>query len=170
MKHHKAIEGDRRVPFWGGLMGYITYEACLETIDIRTDAEQNSPRPHCQSPDLSFVFVERSIVIDHEQQKLYVQSIQPDDSDWVSWTCSHLEAMNVSPAQVSHMPGSFPAHISLPGERLYNSKIRECQKSIREGDAYELCLITQFRIITFGSWFLYLRLRKQNPAPFSAYP
>lgn len=173
MKHHKAEEGESGVPFWGGLMGYITYEACLETINIRSDTDQNSRMVDCQqNPDLSFVFVERSIVFDHQQQRLYVQSIRPYDNDWVHKVASHLNQRIAFSKDVSYLTGSFPAKTSEPDEYNYKSKIRGCQRSIRKGDAYELCLTTQSKVMTVSSlpaWRLYLRLRMHNPAPFSAY-
>ena len=64
------------IPFWGGLMGYITYEACLETIKISSAESQGRP-------DICFAFVERSLVIDHVQKTVQVQSIKENDQRWV---------------------------------------------------------------------------------------
>ena len=72
------------IPFWGGLMGYITYEACLETIDVP------SQTPGIERPDICFAFVERSLVVDHEKQTVYVQSIKQDDQEWVDSTVNTL--------------------------------------------------------------------------------
>lgn len=47
-------------PFWGGFAGYISYEAGLETIQV------DSHRPS-EIPDINFAFIQRSIVINHEQ-------------------------------------------------------------------------------------------------------
>ncbi len=169
MKEHRAEGGSNDVPFWGGLMGYITYEACLETIEIRS----NSRGPmHSKRPDLGFVFVERSIVINFEQKKLYIQSIRSDDSPWISETVSLVTQLYSSTAANASPSFSFRTQISLPDEILYKSKIRSCQTSIRAGDAYELCLTTQSTIETppqLPAWRLYLCLRQQNPSPFSAY-
>lgn len=172
MQTHKAIDGSIEIPFWGGLMGYITYEACLETINLHknTSSDPYGLR-NPQRPDLSFVFVERSIVIDHQQQKLYIQSIKPNDEGWVKETASTLIQNNLCPKK-SLNSMVFPAQIRPPNQSLYKTKIRACQTSIRAGDAYELCLTTQSTITTsrgLSSWPLYLRLRNLNPAPFSAY-
>lgn len=48
------------VPFWGGFAGYISYEAGLETIQV------DSHRPS-EIPDINFAFIQRSIIINHEQ-------------------------------------------------------------------------------------------------------
>lgn len=47
-------------PFWGGFAGYISYEAGLETIQV------DSHRPS-GIPDINFAFIQRSIIINHEQ-------------------------------------------------------------------------------------------------------
>lgn len=172
MQTHKAIDGSKEIPFWGGLMGYITYEACLETIDLHknTSSDPYGLR-NPQKPDLSFVFVERSIVIDHRQQKLHVQSIKPSDEKWVNETASILVQKN-SPLKKPLPSFILAAHIKSPNKTIYKTKIRACQNSIRAGDAYELCLTTKSTIKPsrkLPSWPLYLRLRNLNPSPFSAY-
>lgn len=164
MEQHKAEGGNGDIPFWGGLMGYVTYEACLETIDIPTSQRS-------KTPDLSFVFIERSIVFDHRRQRLHVQSIKPHDWDWICHTSSSLQQFRRA-SQKPAFSTPFPTHISLPNEHVYKSKIRDCQTFLRQGDSYELCLTTQCTIQTpqlLSPWSLYLRLRQHNPAPFAAF-
>lgn len=171
MKDHQARNGHTEVPFWGGLMGYITYEACLETIDIHQGNDAASDSLGANRPNLCFVFVERSIVIDHQTQKLHIQSIKTNDATWVEETALLLgrakPLTEKSPFSLSLIP-----KISYPDPATYKSQIRSCQTSIRAGDAYELCLTTRATITPqtrLPSWPLYLRLRSLNPAPFSAY-
>lgn len=159
--------------FSGGLIGYISYEACLETIGVKDSSTDSTAKSSSEKPDLSFAFVERSIVIDHFQRKLHVQSIKADDMAWVDDSATRLQA-RTSVEQVRDEPSlpSYAAHIVLPNEENYKSKVRQCQSSIRAGDSYELCLTTQATIktpIPLPSWPLYQRLRHLNPAPFSAY-
>ena len=171
MGQYKVHNVGLKVPFWGGLMGFISYEACLETI-----GRFHSHCPigkHPRRPDLSFVFVERSIVIDHSQQKIHVQTIRPDDQDWVDSTISQVKGMGGTvPSSTKPSPLSSSVRISLPNAASYKSKIRACQSAIRAGDSYELCLTNKAAIHTKkrpAAWPLYLRLRCLNPAPFSAY-
>ena len=162
MKCYKAQNGNGDIPFWGGLIGYITYEAGLETLGI-----QSQPNPL----DLSFIFIQRSIVIDHSKRKLHVQSIKPNDGDWVSHTASALNKLKPCNKAISFSRG-FIAEPSLPDERTYKTKIGRCQEFLRSGDSYELCLTTESRVWTppdVSPWSLYLRLRKQNSAPFSTF-
>lgn len=170
---HRAVGGNPSIPFWGGLMGYITYEACLDTIDIRSEPKTRGP---CRA-DLSFVLVERSIVISHQTNTITVQSIGESDGAWVSSVTDLLLSLNTTEplddTESGSYPLSFSSTISYPDEAVYKSAIRSCQDEIRKGNAYELCLTSKAYIKTdpsrLPSWPLYLRLRTVNPAPFSAY-
>lgn len=159
--------GHPQIPFWGGMVGYITYEACLETVGVPSAKSVNE----IMMPDLSFIFVERSIVVSHQENTLHIQSIRPNDDGWVTDTAKLLRSSNtlVSLKQIHGLRSS----IRYPDQLAYKAAIRSSQSSIRAGDAYELCLTSQTHIKTsppdLPSWPLYLELRKLNPAPFSAY-
>lgn len=175
MKNHKVENGSSEIPFWGGLMGYISYEACLETIDIHASLDHDSV--NLPNPDLSFIYVERSIVIDHSQQQLHVQSIKANDLDWVDETIDLLNELKVPANEwqsnsLSPNTDSFASQISIPKKHVYGAKIHDCQTYIHKGDSYELCLTTESTIRTpkkVTAWSIYQRLRKYNSAPFSAY-
>ncbi|KAL8985286.1 MAG: hypothetical protein Q9177_004476 [Variospora cf. flavescens] len=163
MDAHRTTSGNPNVPFWGGLIGYIGYEACLETLSIKTSYRTGPP-------DISFVFVERSVVIDHQNQQIHIQSIKPDDDDWVSTIASNLPTCAHAPQQVPSI--ALDSGIIDPDVSIYKSKIRKCQDYIHSGDSYELCLTNQAYINTRcmpNAWPLYLKLRSLNAAPFSAY-
>ena len=171
MSQYKVERPNTRVPFWGGLMGFISYEAGLETIGITHS--RRCTNKSSQKPDSSFAFVERSIVIDHSNQQIHVQTIKPDDQDWVDKTTLRLTRTRAK-TTLSTIPSIVPlnSRVSLPDATSYRSKIRACQSAIRAGDSYELCLTNQASIHTpkrLATWPLYLRLRHLNPAPFSAY-
>lgn len=181
----KAFMTDRKVAdhssraFCGGLMGYLTYEACLETIGVSAHCHENRP-------DIYFAFVERSIVIDHMTNTVHVQSLRGSDdvegTGWVRNTAVMLSAL-AKQESVSHVHGLEVASTVASGvscyhpvESEYKHKINQCQEHIRAGNSYELCLSDQTRIhVSHGnnqppsSWAHYLRLRKANPAPFAAF-
>ena len=169
VRQHQAQSTHIEIPFWGGLIGYISYENCLETIGIGSLSAQHSHRT--SAPDLSFVFIERSIVIAHLQRKIYVQSLIPTDHPWVETTATSL----ATPLPHSPLPtpfSSLDARVTLPHESSYKARIRAAQAHIRAGNSYELCLTNRATIRTpihLPSWPLYLRLRQLNPAPFAAY-
>ncbi|KAL9025496.1 MAG: hypothetical protein Q9196_005691 [Gyalolechia fulgens] len=164
MHNYKTTGGSPDVPFWGGLIGYISYEACLETIGVRTSSLPNRP-------DISFVFVERSIVIDHDRRQIHVQTIKGNDDD--QWFQMISTTLATSPTQSPVVPAlELDSVIIYPEPCSYKKKIRRCQEYTHSGDSYELCLTNQVTINTnhvANPWPLYLRLRSLNAAPFSAY-
>ncbi|ORY10550.1 ADC synthase [Clohesyomyces aquaticus] len=189
-------KGPTFAPFWGGLMGYVSYEAGLETIDV-----EPSPRTEeAPIPDICFAYITRSVVFDHKVKKIYVQSIRgPNDDTWVHDT---LEKIYHAVGQKSQV--STPCPTPSPGNPFdedytlrkylqscrticaprseYCQAVASCQDSIARGDSYELCLTSQNEVHTLQpsprpspmennglSWKLYKKLAKKNPAPFGAY-
>jgi para-aminobenzoate synthetase len=185
-------------PFWGGLMGYASYEAGLETIDV--DVEE------ADYPDICFAYITRSIVFDHQVKKVYVQSIRgTHDQAWVEATREKIYEA-AAYRSLEPTPSSSPVakrntrdnpfdeqglmyqyiesctQVQVSGTD-YCNKVRSCQEAIADGQSYELCLTTRNEIRAKTSvacrisqsednehsWNLYKRLTGQNPAPFSAY-
>ena len=167
MAQYEAAGGNGAIPFWGGLIGYITYEACLETINITT---KSAPYAN-ERPDLSFVLIERSLVMSHREKIITIQSIRENDTAWVYSTANSLKSLT-SPKPIDNIP-SLSSEIRYPSSNTYKSAIRSCQAEIRKGNAYELCLTNQSHIRSntahLSPWHLHLRLRRFNAAPFSAY-
>ncbi|KAI4946521.1 hypothetical protein J4E91_007209 [Alternaria rosae] len=188
-------QGSTWAPFWGGLMGYASYEAGLETIDVKGHEEASYP-------DICFAYITRSIVFDHQIKKIYVQSIRgPCDQDWVINTTERLyehagfKSRETTPNSAAmRQVDPFETHGTMQqyieschqltvGENEYCDKVRACKDSIADGQSYELCLTTRNEVrarkptacrISHSednehSWNLYKRLTGQNPAPFSAY-
>ena len=178
MANRKVFHHDDRA-FCGGLMGYITYEGCLETIGVPASCYANRP-------DLCFVYVERSIVIDHLKKTLHVQSLRERDdfreSGWVMKTAAMLSALAKRESELSYcdlkVENAVPseAQCNQPAESRYRHKVSQCQEQIRAGNAYELCLSDQTTVHLrkdkgrhLSPWARYLHLRESNPAPFAAY-
>ena len=166
IQERKAVAGPECVPFWGGLIGFISYEAGLESIEV-TPAELGG------KPDLWFVFVERSIVIDHVSCLAYVQSIRDDDADWLSQIARSLHegtVRSVATPSKRESVGRKAVVTSSPKDESYRQKVRQCQDHLRGGSSYELCLTDTTHISSQEDpWSLYTRLHYLNPAPFGAY-
>ena len=177
MAERQLVSRPDRV-FCGGLMGYITYEACLETIGI-------SASRYDHRPDIHFAFVKKSIVVDHRRNVVHVQSLKMHDDvesvDWVTQTAEVLSTLGKR-KNTMHPPNGEAVNTASevqcvqPVESEYKHKIRQCQEHIRAGNSYELCLTDQTSICHRSkkagsptSWSRYLTLRNANPAPFAAF-
>lgn len=183
MKAREASGGEADSPFWGGLMGYLSYEVGVESLSI--------PLPRRKRrPDVNLAFVERSIVVDSLTGEIHVQSLVPRDSEWLNSMKIRLQqehdlsltpSATPPPPAVATATASIQTHYKEPckptiakplGER-YRALVRECQKYLSSGDSYELCL-TARTMVSLPSpqpseWSLYNLLRARNPAPYAAY-
>lgn len=183
-------------PFWGGFMGYASYEAGLETIDVQT-------KDDAQCPDISFAYITRSIVVDHQLKKIYIQSIRGiDDKLWIDETLEQLyDAVGRKSLESSPNPTPLPrpnpfeqrdttlstylssCTRSVIDRDVYCASVMSCKQNIADGQSYELCLTNANKIHARRpricrlskaddnelSWKLYKRLTVRNTAPFSAY-
>ncbi|KAI0433088.1 aminodeoxychorismate synthase [Xylaria sp. FL1042] len=145
-------------PFIGGFMGYTTYELGLEGINVKLHEERRHNRA-----DLCFAWVTKSIVIDHLEGTLRIQTLtssEPSGQQWLSSTADKLvrsptwsnamaavdfgarQSTQITPP---HTPtsGHVAPEISVPDASEYEAKVRLCQDFIAAGDSYELCLTDQ---------------------------
>jgi para-aminobenzoate synthetase len=176
MHSRRAHGGLPEVPFWGGFIGYLSYE--LGTSEL---SPMLSPRKERRRhPDVNLVFVERSIVFDRHTQTVYVQTIRPNDTAWLSHAQSLLtnssgvdDRFDIPPAVFSSSPS-----VRLPDEDLYKACIEAAKERLFAGDSYELCLTASTHITiqpsirsppSSSSWELYKNLQSKNPAPHSGY-
>lgn len=179
MRKRKAQGGTAEIPFWGGLVGYLSYELGVEGLSVPSRPEGLQPDTH---PDVNLVFVERSIVRDSVTGKTYLQTIIPDDDAWLASTAADLTTLHPPPADADRGPsstkkprGTARPKVILPDKSSYISRIKTAKEHLFAGDSYELCVTAPTRIIRdipsspSPSWDLYQTLRLKNPAPYSAY-
>ena len=171
----KATGGHEDLPFWGGFIGFLTYELGVQTLGVPC---RNPNRQTVQKhPDVNFAFVERSIVVDTHTGNIFAQSIIPDDEAWVSDTIKRLKTLHPASHPASELEKPSHTSVTLPDKDRYISRIEQAKERLFAGDSYELCLTAQTRIKVLNntttndstSWQRYKRLRRSNPAPHSAY-
>ncbi|KAJ5755232.1 hypothetical protein N7533_004775 [Penicillium manginii] len=195
MEMKKVDSGSSQIPFWGGFLGYFSYElglACLPhshgSLPIPTasgNANGNAPEG---LPDVSLLWCERSIVIDNTTGDVVIQSTIESDHlplGWLDETLQLLQERSRGPKDsqgddVAFLDPILREGIHLtPDESAYKQKIAACQAQLEAGESYELCLTGETSIslpiptqesdrLEFP-WKLYKKLRKYNPAAFSAF-
>lgn len=180
MHTRRADGGHPNIPFWGGLVGYLGYELGLETLQVPIMHRKGFSKKN--NPDLSLVFVERSVVVDSHFGDVYIQSLKIEDDQWMEETARRLTQAALTPT-TNALPCdppvalfSQPPVIHLPHEKVYKARILDAKEYLFSGDSYELCLTARTRITvqpkripTSFSWELYKRLRRYNPAPYSGF-
>ncbi|GLB35890.1 putative anthranilate synthase component I, N terminal region [Lyophyllum shimeji] len=172
MRGHKAT-GCPEIPFWGGLIGQLSYELGVHSLCVPLKADREHSNMH---PDVNLIFVERSVVLDTTTNRAYVQSLIPGDDQWIEDTSVQLlAASSQTPSSTTFRTTPSPI-ITLPDRTRYISRINEAKDKLFAGDSYELCLTAPTRIsipncspTTPTSWDRYKLLRQKNPAPHSAF-
>jgi para-aminobenzoate synthetase len=164
----RASGGDSSLPFWGGFLGFISYEFGLALLDADDNGHAR------RMPDLSLLWVERSIIVDHLKCTTTVQSIRNNDEEWVEKMVGMVNTETFESARDDNsafQEALTSSNVTLPDEACYKAKIAACQEQLKAGNSYELCLTTeaQVRIRAGYHWDLYKNLKLRNPAPFSAY-
>ncbi|EHY57020.1 hypothetical protein HRR83_001915 [Exophiala dermatitidis] len=164
-------------PFRAGFVGFLSYE--FGTASLNPD-ERPLPGAELLTPDVSLLWVDRSVVFDHVTGEVHVQSIREGDNAWVQETAQRLEAAappeSTATARDTKLLQAIlsDATWTMPDHDKYISQIRACQAELQAGNSYELCLTTEANITTPSaghdiSWLLYQNIQQHNPVPFAAY-
>ncbi|KAL4782276.1 ADC synthase [Aspergillus varians] len=143
-------------------------------------------------PDVSLLWTDRSIVVDNETGRVTIQSSREEDDLPTGWLDQAMIMLkSFSRVDILSKSGNSAADeefldsilsrgvIQFPTEKAYISQVEACKNELRAGESYELCLTCETSI-TLPSpdaaierigfpWKLYKRLRKYNPAAFSAF-
>lgn len=203
MEMKKVDNGDHTVPFWGGFLGYFSYEMGLACLARPKDAEgmHNGFEGHSsrngatvEDPaDTSLLWTDRSIVVDNQTGRVIVQSTRESDDVPAGWLDQTIQLLNeLSTANTLNGDDNIIAddmqtldsilnqgEITFPSPQSYLKQVGDCKAELEAGESYELCLTCETSIalpspntdsgrVNFP-WKLYKRLRKYNPAAFSAY-
>lgn len=184
MRSRRACGGKSEVPFWGGLIGFLSYELGVNSLGADVSPRSSSPKTQSH-PDVNLAFVGRSIVHDTSTHRTHVQTILPNDEKWVEETSALVSSLEQASPTVGplprvgqQIPRSAVPSVVLPPKETYIERIKEAKEYLYSGDSYELCLTAPTRIsvpkfprngCTSSSWELYKILRRRNPAPHSGY-
>ncbi|HTZ87343.1 MAG TPA: aminodeoxychorismate synthase component I [Solirubrobacteraceae bacterium] len=169
MRRLRYLSHDLPFDFNCGFVGYFGYE-------LKADCEGNDAH-RSSMPDAAFVFADRLIAFDHVEQCTYVLCVaEPGSAEeadrWISETSLRLASL--APVTAPEWDGTelerpVPFHLSRSHEQ-YLRDIATCKQRLIEGETYEICLTNKITAeVKADPLALYRRLRRVNPAPFSAY-
>ncbi|XP_057809332.1 aminodeoxychorismate synthase, chloroplastic [Salvia miltiorrhiza] len=159
--------------FYGGYIGYIGY-------DLKVECGASLSRHKSSTPDACLFFTDNLVVIDHHCDDVYVMSLHDEGTGTTSWMDEveqkvlHMKPHRRPTKPISVASAGFSPTQGFSAEKSrqqYITDVEKCQKFIRDGDSYELCLTTQMRrsVGELHSLTLYLEMREKNPAPYAAW-
>ncbi|XP_010273552.1 PREDICTED: aminodeoxychorismate synthase, chloroplastic isoform X2 [Nelumbo nucifera] len=168
--------------FCGGYIGFIGY-------DLKVECGSTYNHHKSRTPDACFFFADNLIVIDHDNDDVYILSIHHHSGNasvphkgstaksWLDDTEQKLLQLKTSTTfkeKKSQATKLTPCHVGFLAEKSkdqYMKDVKKCLNFIKDGESYELCLTTQIKkkIGDIDSLGLYLSLREKNPAPYAAW-
>ncbi|BGP36016.1 para-aminobenzoate synthase, (PABA) [Rhodotorula toruloides] len=176
-----------------GFVGSIGYE--LKDVALPLSARSRSRLNEENKPEAVLAFADRVLSYAYDSGEwcaigLVVTGRQPEEADdltsglgaeeeeWSEWLSMIRKTLASTPPRTqSQTPAPLPTDFAPDQSRSsYIESIERARQSIIAGNAYELCLTTQFRStlpadspLVADPYPLYLQLRAANPAPYSAY-
>ncbi|WP_105972762.1 aminodeoxychorismate synthase component I [Streptomyces geranii] len=160
--------------FTGGYVGYFGYET-------KADCGASANAHRAQTPDACWLFADRLIAVDHQEGHTYAVCLAEDTpqatleaADWLDSALAQLTFVvaEQTPAPVpAAAPDPEAAEPWLVRDRAtYLADIDSCQRELRAGTSYEVCLTDAARMPAPADSYDYYRvLRRVNPAPYAAF-
>ncbi|MBU2279607.1 MAG: aminodeoxychorismate synthase component I [Gammaproteobacteria bacterium] len=170
------------LPFVGGALGYIGYDAGRVIEDLAETATAD-----IQLPDLAFGIYAWALVLDKQQQQLWYVDCRGDAQNrWLQqqhWfqnrrtariqhSTTHCEQQlstkqPIHPEPIFSLTSAWQANLT---QSQYFEKFAQIQRYLQSGDCYQINLAQRFSAQYQGDeWQAYLALREANAAPFSAF-
>ncbi|OEL24674.1 putative aminodeoxychorismate synthase, chloroplastic [Dichanthelium oligosanthes] len=172
--------------FHGGFVGYLGY-------GLKVECDASSNKAKSSTPDACFFFADNTVVVDHSNGDVYILSLYDEFSSsngngifrnsthdsWLVETEKKLLRLGAMPPGLLINGKAYAISSNADKQNFvvekskdqYIRDVQSCLDYIRDGESYELCLTTQMkrRVDYINALQLYLKLRKQNPAPYAAW-
>ena len=160
-----VVQAREGVPFSGGALGYFGYD-----LARRIERLPSLARDEAGVPEMAVGLYDWAVVVDHHRQSSWLVGQGRDPATHRGW--NHLlRLLRGAPALFEK--GDFKLSGAVESNldpAAYTAAFRRVQHYIYEGDCYQVNLAQRFAVAAQGDpWFLYLLLRRANPAPFSAF-
>jgi len=152
------------LPFCGGAIGYFAYDLgrCIEQLPQQAKNEEDMP-------EMAVGIYDWALINDHKTQRCYLVSHGVNKDTEKQWLSLIDRFNSLSRPQPDPFVVSGELRCNLD-EQAYAKAFDKIQHYITEGDCYQVNLAKRFEINADGDpWHAYNVLRKENPAPFSAF-
>ncbi|HEY4533357.1 MAG TPA: aminodeoxychorismate synthase component I [Fusobacterium sp.] len=158
-KKNWRVKEELPFDFQLGYIGYFGYELKQECVMKNRHSYEN--------PDAFFRYVDRAVILDHLEKKLYFLS-EGDDRTWMEEVKNLLQRGKTYQGK-EHF-ASYPRVAFVSSRKQYLENIRKSQDLIAQGESYEICLTNRLELFAkVCPVDYYLLLRKISPAPYSAF-
>lgn len=160
-----------RVGFWGGIVGYLSYDAAFDLIPDLVS------RHRFDGPTAEFALYDTFIAFNHNDDQAFIRSrgletptSKPDGDVAERKILRLIEILSTTRPAVS--PGEPLDWKPLTSRASHIARVSAAQDYILEGDIYQANLAQAFMASTYNvadPFDLYLQMRDANPAPHGAW-
>lgn len=162
-----AYEGEHSLPFTGGALGYLAYDAgrAIERIGLKGvgATPEQQPLRDIDLPDIALGFYNEALIIDHKNKCSYLLA----PASRISTALENWQAKAPQQRASFKLISQWQSNLT---EQQYHQRIHTIHQHLKAGDCYQINLAQRFKASYTGSeWQAYLRLREANHAPFSAF-
>jgi len=178
MAKYKPVTHGDAPPFYGGAVGYMSYDAVQQFEPSITHA----PEDDLGLPDAVFMIADRLLIFDHKLRRLLVvanalldiESDEEEIDDAYEDAVESIEAMISEldvPLHVAPLNGlsdyEIPSPKSNTTQAEYEEMVRKAKEYITSGDAFQVVPSQRFETEFTGEPVeLYRALRHVNPSPY----
>jgi para-aminobenzoate synthetase len=160
--------------FTCGYVGYLGYEMKGDCGAVN--------QHQAVTPDACWLFADRMVVVDHQDQATYVLCLAEDTpagqagaDQWLESTAGFLHTVGPAAPEAAVKPVATASDTSVEpwlvrDREQYLADIAACRRKLIEGESYEICVTDSAWLPAPGDPLGYYRLLRQyNPAPYAAY-
>jgi para-aminobenzoate synthetase component 1 len=154
-------------PFQGGLVGFFGYDLAPRLERLPRKAPRDS-----RMPDVRFALYDTAVVFDHDTGAAFLQAydLLGEGPHAVEWRAREWRSALARPPALRLLPSRLGPARSHFTKRGYLAAVRRALEYIAAGDVFQVNLSQRFTAEGHPDPLdLYLRLRRQSPAPFAAF-
>jgi para-aminobenzoate synthetase component I len=158
------LEIDPNLPFIGGYLGWLGYDAAGEIEKLPKLKQDALPFPIAfwYEPDCF-------AVIDHVAGVVWLAASDRTTLDVMTQTLDQLQSSQTSSPSSLTIPFDLSLHFS-PSQAEYEAIVLTAKQHIQAGDIFQTNLSLRFGTEWNGDgWALYRKLQQINPSPFASY-
>jgi para-aminobenzoate synthetase component 1 len=167
------------IPFWGGAVGYLSYDLCHFIERLPTTAVDD-----LELPESYFGLYDTILAFDNLENRVYIASTgfpELDEKQRLKRAKLRLKEMKnrLSSPSSSNIPGIASESVRKAAEAVlrsnftpegYMEAVNRVREYIAAGDVFQVNISQRFETeLTISPYELYRRLRQINPAPFASY-